>query len=135
MIVVAIIGMLAAIAIPAYQDYTIRAKVSEVVGLSSAAKVTIYESYASNGEMPAAGTAVEIDTTLMLQASQFVTTAAYTATSTNIATYVITLATLGAGATGTTFTVTYDASGGTGLQVDCTGGTLPPKFRPSSCRP
>lgn len=68
MIVVAIIGILAAIAIPAYQDYTIRAKVSEVVGLTSAAKVTLYETYASNGSMPALADQVVTDTTAMLVA-------------------------------------------------------------------
>lgn len=48
MIVVAIIGILAAIALPAYQDYTIRAKVSEGVVQASAAKATIAENL-SNG--------------------------------------------------------------------------------------
>ena len=43
MIVVAIIGILAAVALPAYQDYTIRAKVSELVLAASSAKVTISE--------------------------------------------------------------------------------------------
>jgi type IV pilus assembly protein PilA len=49
MIVVAIIGILAAIAIPAYQDYTVRSKVTEGLNLAAAAKTTIAESYQTNG--------------------------------------------------------------------------------------
>jgi len=52
MIVVAIIGILAAIALPAYQDYTVRSKVSEGLILASAAKVAIAETTASNGTVP-----------------------------------------------------------------------------------
>ena len=53
MIVVAIIGILAAIAIPAYQDYTIRGQVSEGLTLAAAAKAAISESYANTGAAPA----------------------------------------------------------------------------------
>ncbi len=53
MIVVAIIGILAAIAIPAYQDYTIRAQVSEGMTLAAAAKTAVSESFSDKGEAPA----------------------------------------------------------------------------------
>jgi type IV pilus assembly protein PilA len=48
MIVVAIIGILAAIAIPAYQDYTVRSKVTEGLNIASSAKVSVSEGYQSN---------------------------------------------------------------------------------------
>jgi type IV pilus assembly protein PilA len=49
MIVVAIIGILAAIAIPAYQDYTVRSKVTEGLGLADAFKTGVSEAFESNG--------------------------------------------------------------------------------------
>jgi type IV pilus assembly protein PilA len=55
MIVVAIIGILAAIAIPAYQDYTIKAQVSEGPNLAAGLKTAVAEYYAQNGAWPAAG--------------------------------------------------------------------------------
>ena len=53
MIVVAIIGILAAIAIPAYQDYTVRSKISEGLNMAGAAKLAVAETYDSSGLMPA----------------------------------------------------------------------------------
>lgn len=53
MIVVAIIGILAAIAIPAYQDYTVRAQVTEGLNLAAAVKAGVAESYANTGTWPA----------------------------------------------------------------------------------
>jgi type IV pilus assembly protein PilA len=54
MIVVAIIGILAAVALPAYQDYTAKAKVSEVVLAASACRTTITEVYAAAASKPGA---------------------------------------------------------------------------------
>ncbi len=54
MIVVAIIGILAAVALPAYQDYTIRAKMSEVILAMSACRTSITEVYQSGGTAPGA---------------------------------------------------------------------------------
>ena len=56
MIVVAIIGILAAIAIPAYQDYTIRAQVSEGLSLSGGAKAAISEFTMDTGRFPSDNT-------------------------------------------------------------------------------
>ncbi len=61
MIVVAIIGILAAIAIPAYQDYTIRAQVSEGLSLAAGSKVAVTEFYQDRGDWPADNNEAGVD--------------------------------------------------------------------------
>ncbi len=79
MIVVAIIGILAAVALPAYQDYTVRAKVSEVVLAASGGKTAIAEAFQTLGHMPAIASAG-----ITAQNSPYVSNVAYTTSATNI---------------------------------------------------
>lgn len=141
MIVVAIIGILAAVAIPAYQDYTIRAKVSEVLGIATATKTPMYETYASSGSMPAAGDQVVVDSLANFDASQYAGTTVTTYAATDpdgdgvneTGTFTATLENLGAGADGDTFIVAYTGSP-TGLTMTCSTGSLDDKYLPTACR-
>ena len=126
MIVVAIIGILAAVAIPVYQDYTIRAQVTEGLSLASAGKTAISEFFASNGTLPTnnanAGLAASVS---------------YTGNSVSSVTVngsgAITVIFSANAIVGSTIILTPTTSGG-GVVWDCSAGTLNPKYRPSSCR-
>ncbi len=125
MIVVAIIGILAAIAIPAYQDYTIRARVAEGITMASAAKLAVSETAISNNALPATQAA-----------TGYVTPAA----TTNVqsiaigANGIITVTYLAIAGGGTIlFTPTLTANGD--VTWSCTGGTTLAKYRPANCRP
>lgn len=128
MIVVAIIGILAAIAVPAYQDYTIRAKISEALGQADMAKGTVAEFYQTNNRYATGGNTSYGLATSTSYSSKYVTSIA-AAANTGIITVTV------AGTTGTTGTIMLTPNIGAAGQVDWTcGGTVPTKYRPSSCR-
>jgi type IV pilus assembly protein PilA len=140
MIVVAIIGILAAVALPAYQDYTRRARVSEVILAASACRTTISEviqSTSSGSTLPAANAwGCESSTATSQYVASIATNATGTVTVTaqNIGgvTGVVTLIP-SASATGA---VTAPSAGGSVARWICggTGTTIPAKFLPGSCR-
>jgi type IV pilus assembly protein PilA len=70
MIVIAIIGILAAIAIPAYQDYVIRSQVSEGLAMASATKASVAEYFADRGDWPASNGDLGISTHRRANTSQ-----------------------------------------------------------------
>jgi type IV pilus assembly protein PilA len=135
MIVVAIIGILAAVAIPAYQDYTVRAKVAEPIGLLSSGKVGLYEAFSSEGSMPALADAVVTDLEGVLEASQYVGAgnSAFVRDNNSQITVTLTMQNLTGGANGTTLVAVYLATAN-GLTMSCNTGTLPDKYLPTSCR-
>ena len=101
MIVVAIIGILAAVALPAYQDYTVRAKVSEVVLAASGAKLAVAEAAQVNGAMPTAASLV-----VATQDTAYVSGVEYTQTSASVGVITATATAKEAKISGQTITLT-----------------------------
>ena len=130
MIVVAIIGILAAVALPAYQDYTTRARVSEIVLAVSAARTSLAETAATEGQMPD-----DASFTVDNQVSQWVqgviytqednSTGLITATGRNDPRFA-----------GLTLSMRGVLAGNGQVTWDCgvPTDTIPTRFRPASCR-
>jgi len=88
MIVIAIVGILAAIALPAYQDYTVRARMSEVLATAAEAKTTISEVVAARGAMPTNADAAGILQT-GFGARSYVASATFDGTADPVGTYTL----------------------------------------------
>lgn len=122
MIVVAIIGILAAVALPAYQDYTVRAKVSEVVLAASASKVQVAEWAQTKNALPGAG-----DFTPAWTATKYVS--GVTWDGTNIQANAIAAEIPGGGFVQLAAALQADGK----VQWICTG-TILAKYLPASCK-
>jgi type IV pilus assembly protein PilA len=129
MIVVAIIAILAAIAIPAYQDYLIRTQVSEGAVLTDGAKTAFAEFYSNKGSMPtsnaSAGLASSTSITGKYVSDVAVASSVITATFGNEANTKI---------ANKTFVLSPIVNDGS-IAWSCTPSTVDPKYLPTSCRP
>ena len=145
MIVVAIIGILAAVALPAYQDYTVKARVSEAILATSQCRTAVSEVYqtgsastapGANGwgcEQSVAGSSTKYVSTIVTDLNGVITV-----TTTNLPADLKTAA-------NTTITLTPQTSAGTAMTVaanmgqqvgtfKCATGTMPAKYLPGSCK-
>jgi len=129
MIVVAIIAILAAIAIPAYQDYLIRTQVSEGAVLTDGAKTAFAEFYSNTGTMPTANASAGLASAASIS-GKYVSEVA-------VASSVIT-AKFGNQAntkiSDKTFVLSPIVNDGS-IAWSCTKSTVDPKYLPTSCRP
>jgi type IV pilus assembly protein PilA len=135
MIVIAIIGILAAIAIPAYQDYTVRTKISEGLNLAGAAKLAVAETYDSEGRWVTANNAsygLPTETSIVGEYVSQVLIVPFTATSPGIE---IMYNAIGSQvAAGSTITMVPTPNAGS-MEWSCnTTNGIAAKYLPSRCR-
>ena len=126
MIVVAIIGILAAVALPAYQDYTVRAKVSELLLAAGNAKTTVAENAQNNGTMSNANAGASIKATGKVAGGTLSSVGAITIAGSNATT-----------STGTALTIILSPTLSTvdgKVTWSCTADAAVHKFVPSECR-
>ncbi|GAB4392766.1 MAG: pilin [Gammaproteobacteria bacterium] len=128
MIVVAIIGILAAIAVPAYQDYVVRARVAEGVQMVAAAKTAVAETRQATGAFPTTNAGAGLSATI---SSPLVTSVAVGTAGAITVTYDATATGIGASENTIIFTPAF-ANGA--VSWTCTGGTMLDSYRPSNCR-
>jgi len=136
MIVVAIIGILAAVALPAYQDYTIRAEVTEGISLASSAKIAVAEN-ALQGREFTNGWAAPSPTTNVASVTIAQTNGVVTVTfgpSIDGGSKTMDIIPTSANVPLSGTASSSDIPTGGSLDWACTGGTLNSKYRPAACR-
>jgi len=133
MIVVAIIGILAAVALPAYQDYMVRAKVSEVVLAASSGRTAVAETFSQKSSMNLNAQSMGVQN----QSSKYVSVVTYFPVSATEGNIVVTASadTGLSAAASTTMVLKGSGTSTTGTVAwTCGTSTMPRKYLPSSCK-
>ena len=128
MIVVAILGILLAIAVPAYQNYSLRARVFEGMHIASAAKTGISEAYQITGNWPSNNTQAGLPASINIVGNN-VATVAVSGSGVITITYVDDPI-----LENSTMVMTPSTSSGTVRWVCSVGGNVPNLYRPANCR-
>ncbi|MDD5391381.1 MAG: prepilin-type N-terminal cleavage/methylation domain-containing protein [Thiothrix sp.] len=133
MMAVGIIGFLAAIALPTYQNYAIRAKTFEALQFIDAAKTTIWEAYYGVATMPEESEQIMTDIENMMMSSKFISSATYNKISPDNANILVVFKNMGTNANGDTIIFNFTTTANH-ITVECQGGTLDQIYRPAACR-
>ena len=129
MIVVAIIGILAALALPAYQDYIARSQVAEAVGLGSGSKTPLAEYFNDKGMWPSRATDVMGNVT-----GKYVSVITLGGATGSVGTLSVEARMKDANVNSSITSATLIYTSADAKQWDCTKGTVATRFRPSACR-
>ena len=124
MIVVAIIGILAAVALPAYQDYTVRARVSELILAGSSMRTAISEKFQTDNLTGCAGAGLSLPVVGKISAGSVEVTGTITISGNTMPTSIGQNVSI-------TISPVYNTSTGT-ITWNCTG--TPAKYMPATCR-
>lgn len=128
MIVIAIVGILAALALPTYQDFSVRSRVAEGLSLAGGAKTSVAEYYSSHNQFPANNVTAGLATANQIKGSSVDSLTVVD----GVITVVFNNKVAAAGKNSLVLTPSVAKEGS--ITWDCHGGTLDGRLRPSECR-
>ena len=135
MVVIVIIGILAAIAIPQFANYSARAKVSSISVYQGRVRTDVADYYAAEGTLPSTAAHINIPSSVTHDYIDSITVSGGGASALEI-TYKAKEAKIGAGMKAAANSIIYKATADSNNNIGwtCTGGTMDSKFRPGICR-
>lgn len=129
MLVIGLLGILAAVAIPVYQDYTVRAKISEGLGVMTSIKLAVTETHQATGSFPTTNSQAGVNDSITTDYVQGITV-----TPGGIIRVSFDDSAVGIGSSSNSTILMTPTYNNGSVAWDCTGGDLPDKYRPRQCR-